>query len=92
MNQSIPLCHRSKLFQTAHRNFECKYFFVVHKADVPQRIQCALIKVAGLSCFCGAASAWGCCSNRSSKLFITDYLSFDLGFFLGLGGWCRVVF
>ena len=45
-----------------------------------------------LSCFCGAASAWGCCSNRSSKLFITDYLSFELGFFLGLGGWCRVVF
>ena len=43
-------------------------------------------------CFCGAASAWGCCSNRSSKLFMTDYLSFDFGFFLGLGGWCRVVF
>lgn len=38
------------------------------------------------------ASAWGRCSNRSSKLFMTDYLSFDFGFFLGLGGWCRVVF
>jgi len=23
---------------------------------------------------------------------MTDYLSFDFGFFLGLGGWCRVVF
>lgn len=23
---------------------------------------------------------------------MADYLSFDFGFFLGLGGWCRVVF
>ena len=28
------------------------------------------------------ASGWGCCSNRSSKLFMADYLSFDFGFFL----------
>ena len=53
MDQSIPLCHRSKLFQTAHRYFKCKYFFVVYKTDMPQCIQSALIQIAGITLLCG---------------------------------------
>ena len=45
VGQSVALCHRRQLCQTADRDFECKYFLIFYKADVTQGIQLSLIHI-----------------------------------------------
>ncbi len=51
MRQSIALCHCGKLFQTAHRNLECKYFFVLYKQMCRSANSAALSRLQFLPAF-----------------------------------------